>query len=835
MLLARLNPDHNEPVKSQPPPSPWFSRTAINREPDPETDHPPSPMETQHHHKVMAAGYAEISNNVKRAHEIIQMRQRQRSRDEEEDTEKFISEHHRECGDSQQQQVRSWQHSAVKQSKQLPNYPSMIRIPSRDEYDCVRRISDEMTLESKPFDEKTILSVELGEFELSLEDTFGIDKKTKNENDDDDTFEKIYSENDEEDGTLQSSVELNAYSSIEDVLQPSVRLNAHASNVLWKKRIDPPTKPDPVAANKDIQRGTDSIFRSHWNAAADLTLLRQQRNANTLVSPTVVMDRRLSSRPKSRSRNRSTSRNHRADSLRNRSASRNHREYSIQRTPSIPSTTTSPTCNLSSPGSQQSPSRSVSCNHREHSIQRTTSIPSTTTTPTGNLSPGSHRSHSRGISRSRRSRSRSTSIAPPMEGHDANLFRGAALVRGQLLRSMSSADEAMEKAASEDERQKQLQDARRATSQRKREVPCAQSFDEDGSPIHSYVSSPTRSSCARYAASHTSQDSSSFETESRRLDNIIGLFASNGSSAGSNELKIDVLSTTSSWKQGAPASNHRAQSPTQNENALQTFQEEDAPMIATSPETTVYLEQSRRTPQATEVDEALAHAQKAGPFWRSLVGNHVRFPSSWNGVLPPTAPAIYCQNFFKWSKWYYVARHRVKGDKRLNSREFGVRSRSSGGRILMRMVIRQLQTQQVCREIAIGCFHPNSKGIRTGDPFPEAEDVREIWMAVRWLMDIDHNEPKIDLREEGEQYEGVVDNFLMQKKNALDLLTMGSTLGHRKAVNNENVRAIFGDTPPISTVDLHEDEFAEILKANVGKKLAVLPALMLLKLFLFTK
>jgi hypothetical protein len=104
----------------------------------------------------------------------------------------------------------------------------------------------------------------------------------------------------------------------------------------------------------------------------------------------------------------------------------------------------------------------------------------------------------------------------------------------------------------------------------------------------------------------------------------------------------------------------------------------------------------------------------------------------------------------------------------------------------MRMVIREFQTQQVCREIAIGCFHPNSKGIRKGDPSPDAEDVREVWMAVRWLMDIDDNEPKLDLRDE----EGVVDNFLMQKKKTLDPLTMGSTLGHRKAVNNENVRAV---------------------------------------------
>jgi hypothetical protein len=53
-------------------------------------------------------------------------------------------------------------------------------------------------------------------------------------------------------------------------------------------------------------------------------------------------------------------------------------------------------------------------------------------------------------------------------------------------------------------------------------------------------------------------------------------------------------------------------------------------------------------------------------------------------------------------------------------------------------------------------------------------------------MDIDDNEPKLDLRDE----EGVVDNFLMQKKKTLDSMTMGSTLGHRKAVNNENVRAV---------------------------------------------
>ena len=201
------------------------------------------------------------------------------------------------------------------------------------------------------------------------------------------------------------------------------------------------------------------------------------------------------------------------------------------------------------------------------------------------------------------------------------------------------------------------------------------------------------------------------------------------------------------------------------------------------------LEQCRQKSEIRAVDEALAHAENAGPFWRSLVGNHVRFPSKWDGLLPPTSPAIYGHDH-KWSKWYYVARHRVKGDKRLNSMDFGVHSRRSGGRILMRMIIRGVETQQVFREIAIGCFHPNSKGIRKGDPSLEAEDVREIWMSVRWLMDIDDSEPRLDLRAEGRHYEGVVDNFLLQKKKSLDIVTMGSTLGRRKAVNNGNVRAV---------------------------------------------
>jgi hypothetical protein len=144
-----------------------------------------------------------------------------------------------------------------------------------------------------------------------------------------------------------------------------------------------------------------------------------------------------------------------------------------------------------------------------------------------------------------------------------------------------------------------------------------------------------------------------------------------------------------------------------------------------------------------------------------------------------------------------------------------------------------MHSPHVCREIAIGCFHPNAKGIRIGDVVPEVEDVREVWMGVRWAIPTHCSEPELDGCEE--DVECFIDGFLTQKRKMLDYQTMGSPLGRRKDVNNENVRAVFGDQPPLTTVNLYEDELAEVIKANDVKRLSSLPGLMLLKLFLFSK
>lgn len=812
-------PNHTLPVKTQqPPPYPWFSFNANNNniELDPETDHPASPMETVHR-KTLAGG-SDVSSNVKKAHEIIQMRLRQRALEAQDD------EHHHDPRRQQQQQqqqqsphLQAQQHYPVKQYQPQPNYPTMIEFkPSRDD-DCAP--FDEQTLDDPPIEE--------GLGELSLGDTFGFSKNTKG---DDELFEKIYAGNEEEEGTVQSSsVELNPYSPKDSDSQ--------------RKRINEDNLYHSQGGNNIMQQGRDSIFRSHWSATANLNPREQQTNANKkqLVSPTVAMDRRLSSRSRAQAQLSAVISPNSSFFATDPPIERSNTGTTIGRDNMAASTSRSR--NRSTSRSHRSPRTADSLQRANTSTSigyNSSDLATSPTSPTRNRSKSrGHRSSSRGTSRRRRSRSRSTSIAPPKDDYHANLFRGAALIRDQLLRSMASADEAMDEADREfmeemierGDRQQQLQAARLADVQnsledlRPRGIDFDHSIDEGlaggWSPNNSNASSPSRSSCARTTASHSLTGSSAYETESRRLDNIIGIFAANSSTTGSiaecafaiasldkennaqTHTQIDNHVTNEATHVISPLPSSQAKSQPQkmahSTNASQYFQQDAPRNVNKEPtEKTVSssakisnssLEQSRQKSNITAVDEALAHAEKAGPFWRSLVGNHVRFPSKWDGLLPPTSPAIYVHNR-KWSKWYYVARHRVKGDKRLNSMDVGVHSRRSGGRILMRMIIRGIETQQVFREIAIGCFHPNSKGVRKGDPSLEAEDIREIWMSVRWLMDIDDNEPRLDLRAEGRHYEGVVDNFLLQKKKTLDIVTMGSTLGHRKAVNNGNVRAV---------------------------------------------
>ena len=750
------------------------------------------------------------------------------------------------------------QYQQMQKDPSPPNYPTTIQVPSHD-----NNHNDNGNSDAPSFDEG--YSMDLSR--LSLEDTFGFDHAditTKQPSMSDELFERLYTgadadddEDDEgEEVTLQSSsVDLNPYSSKAVDLYGKVNHQNHLqqTTAMLTNNNQRNNLNRYQDSNKTMHRGRESIFRPSSTTNYQQQQLQQQQQSRQtispvptatksdhprvtttsekktnasmqLISPTVAMDRRRSSsRPRG----------------------------STQAQQAISPNSSFFTTNAAPPIQRTSTGTSLRGNNNNTLMSRSTRRHrSTSRTPTQrSRSRGTSQSHTGGRRTSRRSRSRSTSISPKKEDDYHNsLFRGAALIREQLLRSMASADQAMDEADREfleemmerqnlDSRQlSQLQAARTALNTRRQheirkqekllhenddnngdDFDCDYSYSQsgEGNATAGNVPSPSRSTCVRFAAAHGSQDSV-LESESKRLDNLMGIFGANSSTTSSgvaftrtssdkeNDVQVPPMMGADSAQDAFTAahvisptseSSPSMQKASANSNYAGQYLEEDVskpivdkPVMETRP---VVSQAEQHQTQTPPVDEALAHAQRAGPLWRSLVGCHVRFPSKWDSLLPPTAPTNISLNQ-KWTKWYYVARHRVRGDKRLNSREYGVRSRRSGGRILLRIVVREMHTQQVCKEIAIGCFHPNSKGIRKGDPLPEAEDVREVYMAVRWVMESYEDEPpSFDRRPQvGNGCEGVLDNFLMQRRKTLDYDTMGSALGHRKAVNNENVRAV---------------------------------------------
>lgn len=658
-----------------------------------------------------------------------------------------------------------------------------------------------------------------------------------------------------------SSVDLNAYSGrrTED---SATNINDRVVTAEEKQRMKELNqqsifRPQQQHDNKvHPSAGDDDKVQTDGNTSA-------KKESTQLLSPTVVMERRrTSSRPRPTQLQLLATTNSTPSSETTRSRSRS---TSILRNGGSPT-------NIITPSS------------RTRSMSRTPSSVSNLTNGSKRRSRSSantsrHRSRSRSTTSCRRlskSTSKELDFGSNVKTDDyhSSLFRGAALIREQLLRSMASVDQAMDEADREF-MEEMIERGRVGREDAGRNDEFEEDVDFDyckgyvhplqtaaSSLKHATAGSVNKSNhVVRFAPSQDSTtDSELLETESRRLDNLVRILAANSSSSSMpsvvveersssdkeneedesvqpRQVESDVISPTSSLGLNSPTSQGVLSQSNNASNGCyaQQYFKEDSPKnivdFSVPPPPNSKHTPSPRPQQDSPANEALNHANRAGPLWRSLVGNHVRFPTQWDSILPPSSPPI-VHPHSKWSKWYYVARHRVKGDRRLNSRENGVRSRRSGGRILMRLVVRNTHSQQICREVAVGCFHPNAKGIRADDPLAEQEDVREVWMAVRWLIDEDESEPTIVLTED--DYEGVIDAFLTQKRR-LEYRSMGSALGHKRQVNNENVRAVFGDEQPLKTIDLYEDELAEILQANCERKLAVLPALMLLKLFLFAK
>mmetsp|Transcript_21109 Transcript_21109/g.29818 ORF Transcript_21109/g.29818 Transcript_21109/m.29818 type:complete len:739 (+) Transcript_21109:368-2584(+) len=212
-------------------------------------------------------------------------------------------------------------------------------------------------------------------------------------------------------------------------------------------------------------------------------------------------------------------------------------------------------------------------------------------------------------------------------------------------------------------------------------------------------------------------------------------------------------------------------------------------------------------------DPAYKHAQQAGILWQNIVGQHVRFPAKWwNGARSPPMGVEEASQ----QGWKYVARHNVKKNPTFMKL---VRNRSAPGRLLLHVVVRDLMTWKPVQDIVIGCFHPNARGIRKVDKAdPAQEKCRDVWLAIR--------------KRSREGSVSLIDPLLTKGKSLKK--ANDSPLGNRKAVTNVNMRAVFGDKPPLSTVYILESElYDKMREAEENASMSKSAALILLEEFLF--
>jgi hypothetical protein len=247
-------------------------------------------------------------------------------------------------------------------------------------------------------------------------------------------------------------------------------------------------------------------------------------------------------------------------------------------------------------------------------------------------------------------------------------------------------------------------------------------------------------------------------------------------------------------------------------------------------------------------DSAYRHAVSAGTLWQTLVSQHVRFPGHWwDGDRSPQMGMQ--EDFFGNGKsfccWQYISRDRVHSDPLLKKR---VRNRASPGRILLHVIVRDLMTHLPVQDIAIGCFHPNARGIRRKEnPDPQDEGCREVWMAVRKRT------------EDGSV--SVVDRLLTKGRRIEDVAQC-SPLGGLPRISNQNMRAVstfvdiircylyllhknlmfasciaflkvFGERPPVQTLFILESDLYELMTiaAEENPNSTEPPALLLIREF----
>jgi len=218
----------------------------------------------------------------------------------------------------------------------------------------------------------------------------------------------------------------------------------------------------------------------------------------------------------------------------------------------------------------------------------------------------------------------------------------------------------------------------------------------------------------------------------------------------------------------------------------------DAPSLRSKRETTT----AKETTSVRKLgnDKAYQHAVRAGLLWQTLVGHFVRFPSHWYDG--ERTPSMGCDNTHKLAaRWQYVYESLIKSSF-LSSL---IPTTDSPGRILLHIVVQDLMTMTPNQDIAIGCFHPQARGVVMGDALRDTKKNRRfVWMAVRKR----HQEGSVSL----------IDPILIPGDD-IDVKGTESPLGSKRAVNNANIRGIFGEEPPLETVFILESDLFKLLQS----------------------
>lgn len=206
-------------------------------------------------------------------------------------------------------------------------------------------------------------------------------------------------------------------------------------------------------------------------------------------------------------------------------------------------------------------------------------------------------------------------------------------------------------------------------------------------------------------------------------------------------------------------------------------------------------------------DPAFRHARSAGLLWQSIVGQQVRFPTTWwNGARGPPMgiiPDAEGDAEASEAKWEYFGIAGVANSRQLNRL---VPNRGKPGRLLLHMIV--LQLGRPVADVVVGVYHPNARGVRAGkESSRDLERSRTLWMAIRKRTTSCR---LLELKQLAAQ-------FPDRSKTPLE---------SSRRITNQNIRAIYGEEAPLETLFVPQQE----LETRLAKPR---PALSLVQEFVF--